>query len=209
MGAICCMWLGSRRAGHALLNALAYPAMGILLITLMLAYSRGALIALAIGLTLWFCIVPLRLRGAAVLLIGGLGAGAVVGWDFSRRVLTTDNIPLGERTTAGHQLGVLLLAMVLVLTLTGIAIGFVTGRRAPSRVTRTRAGAVLLALIVIALVGFAGALAHSHRGFDRQHLPRGRHADQSQRQAAAQHARAPDGRGERACALLESGAAGV
>ena len=165
MGAICCMWLGARRAGHALLNALAYPAMGILLVTLMLAYSRGALIALAIGLTLWFCIVPLRLRGAAVLLIGGLGAGAVVGWDFSRRVLTTDNIPLGERTTAGHQLGVLLLAMVLVLTLTGIAIGFVTGRRAPSRVTRTRAGAVLLALIVIALVGFAGALAHSHRGF--------------------------------------------
>ena len=64
MGAICCMWLGARRAGHALLNALAYPAMGIVLVTLMLAYSRGALIALAIGLALWFCIVPLRLRGA-------------------------------------------------------------------------------------------------------------------------------------------------
>ena len=165
MGAICCMWLGARRAGHALLNALAYPAMGIVGVTLMLAYSRGALIALAIGLALWFCIVPLRLRGAAVLIVGGLGAGAVVGWDFSRHVLTTDNIALGERATAGHQLGVLLLAMVLVLTLAGIAIGFLTGRRAPSRATRTRAGAALLALIVLALVAFAGALAHSHRGF--------------------------------------------
>ena len=165
MGAICCMWLGARRAGHALLNALAYPAMGILLVTLMLAYSRGALVALAIGLALWFCIVPLRLRGAAVLIVGGLGAGAVVGWDFSRHVLSTDNIPLGERATAGHHLGVLLLAMVLLLTLAGIAIGFMTGRRAPARVTRTRAGAILLALIVLALVAFAGALAHSHRGF--------------------------------------------
>ncbi len=165
MGAICCMWLGARRAGHALLNALAYPAMGIMGVTLMLAYSRGALVALTIGLALWFCIVPLRLRGATVLIVGGIGAGAVVGWDFSRHVLTTDNIPLGERTTAGHQLGVLLLAMVIVLTLAGIAIGFLTGRRAPSRMTRTRAGATLLALIVLALVAFAGALAHSHRGF--------------------------------------------
>jgi O-antigen ligase len=165
MGAICCMWLAARRAGHALLNALAYPAMGIVLVTLMLAYSRGALIALLIGLVLWFCVVPLRLRGAAVLIVGGLGAGAVVGWDFSRHVLTTDNIPLSERATAGHQLGVLLLAMILLLTIAGIAIGFLTGRRAPSRVARTRAGAILLALIVLALVGVAGALAHSQRGF--------------------------------------------
>ena len=64
MGAIGCMWLGARRAGHALLNALAYPAMGLMLVTLLLAYSRGALVALAIGVALWLCIVPLRLRGA-------------------------------------------------------------------------------------------------------------------------------------------------
>ncbi len=165
MGVIVCMWLGARRAGHALLSALAYPAMGIMLVTLMLAYSRGALVALAIGLALWFCIVPLRLRGATVLIVGGLGAAAVVGWDFSRHVLTTDNIALGARTTAGHQLGALLVAMILLLTLVGIAIGFLSGRRPPSPAARTRAGAVLLALIAIALVGFAGALAHSHRGF--------------------------------------------
>ena len=101
MGAIGCMWLGARRAGHALLSALAYPAMGVLLLTLMLAYSRGALVALAIGLALWFCIVPLRLRGATVLIVGGLGAGAVVGWDFSRHALSSDNVPL-ERTRRGR-----------------------------------------------------------------------------------------------------------
>jgi len=165
MGAICCMWLGARRSGHALLNALAYPAMGVVLVTLMLAYSRGALIALLIGLVLWFCIVPLRLRGATVLLVGGIGAGVVVAWDFSRHVLTTDNIPLSERATAGHQLGALLLAMILLLTLAGIAIGFFSGRNPPRRATRNRIGATLLALIVLALFAFAGALAHSQRGF--------------------------------------------
>ena len=50
MGVICCLWLGARRAGHALLSALAYPAMGLMLVTLMLAYSRGALVALSLGL---------------------------------------------------------------------------------------------------------------------------------------------------------------
>jgi hypothetical protein len=165
MGVIGCMWLGARRSGHALLSALAYPATGIMGVTLMLAYSRGALVALAIGVVLWLCIVPLRLRGAAVLIVGGLGAGAIVAWDFSRHALTTDNIPLAQRATAGHQLGVLLLVMVLLLTLAGVAIGFLCGRRPLSRATRTRAGAILLALIALALVGVAGALAHSHRGF--------------------------------------------
>jgi hypothetical protein len=165
MGAIGCMWLGARRSGHALLNALAYPAMGVLLLTLVLAYSRGALAALLVGLALWFCIVPLRLRGAALLILAGLAAGAVGAWDFSRHALSSDRVALFERTAAGHELGALLAAMLLLLALAGIAIGFFTGRRAPARASRTRAGATLLALIAIAAIAFAGALAHSHRGF--------------------------------------------
>jgi hypothetical protein len=164
LGAICCLWLGARRTGHALLSALAYPAMGLLLLTLLLAYSRGALAALAIGVVLWLCVVPLRLRGAAVLILGALGAGAVAAWDFSTHALSAEGVALGERATAGHRLGVLVVAMVLLLALAGVAIGFFTGRRAPSPATRRRAGALLLALIALALVGFVGALAHSHRG---------------------------------------------
>jgi len=164
MGAICCLWLGARRTGHALLRALAYPAMGLLLLTLILAYSRGALVALAIGLILWFCVVPLRLRGALVLILGGLGGGAVAAWDFSRHALSAENVSLAERAVAGRQLGVVLIAMLLLLALAGIAIGFMTSRRAPSLATRRRAGAALLALIVLAVIAFAGALAHSQRG---------------------------------------------
>lgn len=165
MGVICCMWLGARRAGHAVLNALAYPAMGVLLLTLALAYSRGALAALAIGLVLWFAMVPLRVRSAAVLIPGLLAAGAVAAWDFSKHALSAENVPAAERATAGHQLGALLVAMLVLLTLTGVAVGFLTGRKAPSLTVRRNAGAALVALIAIAIVAFAGALAHSQRGF--------------------------------------------
>ncbi len=164
LGAIGCMWLGARRAGHALLNALAYPAMGIVLSTVMLAYSRGALAALVLGLALWLCLVPLRLRGVAVLCAGALGAGVVVAWDFSQHALTTDNTPLAARVGAGHQLGVLLAAVLLALTLVGLAVGFLTGRRAPSPLTRRRVGTVLLSLPAIAAIAVAGMLAVSHRG---------------------------------------------
>jgi O-antigen ligase len=165
MGAIGCMWLGSRRSGHALLSALAYPAMGLLLLTLVLAYSRGALAAFAVGLVLWFCIVPLRLRGAAVLIVGGIGAAVVGAWDFSKHALSSEGVALPERVTAGHQLGALVIAMLVLLTLAGIAIGFGAARHSPSLILRRRAGAALIALIVLAVLAFAGALAHSHRGF--------------------------------------------
>jgi len=165
LGVLCCLWLGARRDGHALLRALAYPAVCLALVTLALAYSRGALAALALGLVLWFCVVPLRLRSAALLLVGGLGAAVVVGWDFSRHALSSEGVPLAERTSAGHELGALLAAMLVLLALAGMAIGFTTARRAPSPFVRRRAGAVLLAALVLALVAFAGALAHSQRGF--------------------------------------------
>jgi hypothetical protein len=167
MGVIGCMWLGARRAGHALLSALAYPSMGLLLLTLMLAYSRGALVALALGLALWFCIVPLRLRGAAVLLTGAVGAGLVVAWDFSTHALSSESVALHARVIAGRQLGALLVVMLLVLTIAGLAIGFSTDRRAGGGVSvqaRRRAGAVLLSILALAVIAFAGALTASHRG---------------------------------------------
>jgi len=164
MGAICCLWLGARRSGHALLSALAYPAMGVLLLTLLLAYSRGALVALAVGVLAWFCLVPLRLRSAAVLGVGALGAVAVAGWDFSTHALSAEHIPIAEQITAGHQLGVLIVAMAFALTALGVTIGFLTGTRPPPRALRTQVGAALLATIAITLIVFAGALAHSQRG---------------------------------------------
>lgn len=164
MGTIGCLWLGARRAGHALLNALAYPATGLLIVTLMLAYSRGALAALTIGVAAWMCMVPLRLRGARVLIVGGLGAAPVVAWDFSRHALSSDGVALGVRTHAGHQLGALLCAMLILLTLVGIAIGFFGDRRAPAGSTRRAVGIALASLLVLLLLAGVGGLAATKRG---------------------------------------------
>ncbi len=162
--AVACLWLGSRRAGNRLLSALAYPGLGLALVTLLLAYSRGALVALAVGLLVWFCIVPLRLRSAAVLIPSGLCAALVVAFDFANHALTTGGVPLAERAAAGHRLGVLLVAMVLVLAVAGVAIGFLSARHPPSLALRRKAATALLCLVGVVLVAFVGALGVSHRG---------------------------------------------
>ncbi len=158
------LWLGSRRAGRPALNALAYPAGGLALSTLLLAYPRGALLALAGGLALWFAVVPLRLRGAAVGLSGAVGAAVVVAWSFSQHALSADHVDLHARTMAGRQLGVLLLATLVALLGVGLAVGFETSRRAPSRRVRRRAGAVLIVALALVPVAVVGVLATSHRG---------------------------------------------
>ena len=159
-----CLWLGARRAGHAALSALAYPALGVLIVTLLLAYSRGALLALAIGCVAWFVVVPLRLRGAVVLAVSALGGGMVALWTFSQTSLSKDNIPLDDRVSAGHDLGIALVAMILVLLVAGLAIGFASAQRAPSPATRRQAGAVILVGVALVPVAFVGALALSERG---------------------------------------------
>jgi tetratricopeptide (TPR) repeat protein len=159
-----CLWLGARRSGHAAVSALAYPAFGLLFVALLLAYSRGALLALACGCGLWFAIVPLRLRGVAVLATSAFCGGLVAYWAFSQNPLSTDKVPLADRVSAGHELGIALAAMVLVLLVAGLAIGFANAQRAPSIDARRQAGlavALVLALVPIALVG---ALSLSSRG---------------------------------------------
>jgi O-Antigen ligase len=165
MGIIACLWLGTRRVGHALLSALGYPVMGLLMVTLMLAYSRGALAVALIGVAIWLLIVPHRLRGAGMLIVCAAGAAVVVGFDFANHALSSEAVVLSERVSAGRQLGVLVIALILALTLMGVAIGFRASSRPLSGQTRSRLGIALIALLVLVLLAGVGALAHTHRGF--------------------------------------------
>ena len=164
LGAPGCLWLGARRHGHAAVNALAYPVLALLLVTLLLAYSRGALLALAIGCGVWFVVVPLRLRGATVLGVSALGALLVVAWVFGQDALSGDDVPLALRETSGHEFGLLLIAMSAALTVAGLAVGFRAARRAPGRAVRHRTGTVLLVMLALVPVGAAVGLALSDRG---------------------------------------------
>ena len=96
----------------------------------------GALVALLVGLALWFAVVPLRLRGTVALAAAVLGAGPLVAWAFSQDGLTTDRAPIAARVDAGHEFGALLLLMVALLLAAGLAVQFAAAQPRP----RTSAG---------------------------------------------------------------------
>ncbi len=175
-----CLWVGARREGHDAVGALAYPAAMVLLVTLMLAYSRGALLALAVGLAFYFATVPLRLRSLSVLALGALGAAPVVAWAFSMTALSADRVVLGARVHYGHLLGLLVVGVALLVTAAGLAVRFAGARCPPSPALRRRAGLaalVALALVPVALVGaltvssrgLGGSIAHSWRALTDPH----------------------------------------
>ena len=155
------LWLAVRRTGHAAANALAWPAIGLLLVCMMLAYSRGSLVALVLGVGLWLLLVPLRLRALVVLAAGVLVAGPVIAWAFSQDGLTTDHAPMAARVDAGHEFGALLLLMSAVLLTVGLVVSFAAVQRPPTARQRRLAGrgalAVLALLPVLALIGLASA----------------------------------------------------
>jgi tetratricopeptide (TPR) repeat protein len=159
------LWLGTRRTGHQTLNALAYPALGLLLLTILLSYSRGALLAAAIGVAFWLATVkPRRLRAAAVLLVGAAGAGVAAAWAFSQSALSDDRVALGLREQAGLQLALLVIVLLAALTLAGLAVGFTAAARAPSPRTRRRIGVVLVCGLALVPLGVATRMALSDKG---------------------------------------------
>lgn len=159
-----CLWLATRRAGHQALNALAYPALGLLVLTMLLSFSRGAVLAAVLGAAFWIAAVPRRLRAAALLIAGGAGGGLIAAWAFGQSALTDDRVPVELRNTAGLQLGLLVVVMLGLLTLVGLGIGFARAQRAPTTAQRDRAGVALLAALALCGVGAIVALSLGDRG---------------------------------------------
>lgn len=158
------IWLGARRDGHAGLAALAYPATGVLVLTMLLAYSRGSLLAAGFGLAAWFALAPLRLRSATVL-IPSVALGALAAWwAFGQEGLSDDRMPLAIRSNAGTELGVLLGVLVVALLAIGFLASWIRDRRRRSERTRRAWGIALLVGLALVPVAAAGALATTERG---------------------------------------------
>jgi len=162
------LWLGARRSGHAAANALAWPGIFPLLVCLMLSYSRGALLALAGGLALWFAVVPLRLRSALVLGVAALAALPVVAWAFGADPLSAEAVPLPVRADAGRELGSVLVLLVGALLLAGLATTFALARTPPAPRARQAAGWTLLGGLAAAAAAGVVALALAPGGIDGQ-----------------------------------------
>jgi hypothetical protein len=162
------VWLGSRRSGHAAVNALAWPALGLVIVSLMLAYSRGALLAALVGIAIWIAVVPLRLR--ALVMIGGVLAATVplVAWAFAQDGLASDGAAMALRTDAGQGFGALVLLLIVALAVAGLAVGFLSDYRPPGEATRRRASRTLIgALLAVPAVAVL-LLANAPGGIDGQ-----------------------------------------
>src|SRR2546430_102233 len=95
------LWLGTRREGGRRVRALAAPLLALALVTMLLSTSRASLLAAAVGAAFWFVLVPRRIRGASVLGLAAIGAGAVMAWGFQQKGLTDDGVRLATRSDAG------------------------------------------------------------------------------------------------------------
>jgi O-Antigen ligase len=159
-----CLWAGARRERGRALRALAVPAVSILFTVIVLSYSRGALLVALIGLACWFATVPLRLRGALVLIIGAIGAGALTIFALKTPSLTHNQIALDSRTTAGHAFGVVLALVLVLATVAGLIAAYAMDRVVlGDRVRRRIATALLVGVALIPVAGIL-ALAASSRG---------------------------------------------
>jgi O-Antigen ligase len=158
------LWLGARRSGSALGRALAFPATGLLIATLLIAQSRGALAGAVLGCMLWFAIVPLRLRSLVQLAAAAVAAAPVIAWALSKDPFTTGLQPLAAREAIAGEFGLMLAVMLVALLAAGAVVEAVRARYQPSLRTRFQVG--LVALVVAALVplGLVTSVATSERG---------------------------------------------
>jgi hypothetical protein len=164
------LWVGAawRRGegARSRLAAVGAPlALAVLLSALILSYGRGALAAAFIGLAAWFALVPIRLRGALILGLGGLG-GLVLGvWATREYALSHDYAPETARTTAGHHFGIVLIVVLVVLTAISLFAAVASERVQLSAAVRRRIGLALIGLVALVPVAGVVALVTSSRGF--------------------------------------------
>lgn len=160
------LWLyyGTRRIGRPLLDILSAPALTILFVTLMLSYSRGSLVAAIVGAAVWIVFAPARLKTIATLVAPLIGAAIVVLWAFGQSDLTTDDVDLLIRETAGHRFGAVLFSTLVLVTLVSLITQFLIATKAPSRHWQRRVGIVLLGGALLVPVGGAVALSQSQNG---------------------------------------------
>jgi len=164
IGVVPALWLGARRPGPMLERSLAFPACGVLLLTLLLTQSRGALAAVAIGAVVWFALVPLRLRSLAVLGVAAVGATPVSVWALSKAAFTVNFTPLAERQSVAAEFGVLVVLMVIGLLVAGLAASYGMSRVVPTMRVRRGAGLVAVAAVLAVPLVLLTSVASSDRG---------------------------------------------
>jgi O-Antigen ligase len=168
LGLPVCLWAGTRPATGRVLRSLTVPAVAVLLTTLVLAYSRGAVLAAVIGLGCWFVLVPVRLRAALLLALGAVGGAIATGWALAHHAISHNGATLAARTAQGHDFGLVLLVVVILSTLAGWIATRAMNRTVLQTLTRRRIGTALVILVALVPVAAIASAAASSRGLTGQ-----------------------------------------
>ena len=145
--------LGFAARGSLLVRALAGAALPVLLATTYFTFSRGAWLALGVGLVAAVAIDPRRLQLLVVAVVLAPASGLAL-WLASRQdALTRVDAPVPAATDEGHRLALYLLVLVGVSAIGAAVLGLVE-----RRVTLPRAVPLAFAA-ALALVVVAGSIA--------------------------------------------------
>jgi hypothetical protein len=164
MGVPGCLWLGAQRGHSRRLAALSVPALSLLVAVLVLSSSRSADLAACIAAGVWLALVPLRLRAAAVLLVGAAGGAVISAWGLAHRGISGDGVALSLQNHDGHIFGVVILVVLVATTVTGISITDSMDHATVPAQMRSRIGAALLGLLSLLVVAAIVGVAASPRG---------------------------------------------
>lgn len=162
------LWLGSRRTGHPTARLLAYPALGICVLAILLTQSRGAAAAAVVAAAGWFLFAPLRLRSLPVLLIPGIAGSGVGAWALSKDPFTKAYQPLAAKEALAAEFGGWVLLMIVVLLVAGAVVNAALARRAPSERLRRRVGIVAIAVALLIPLAAFTSVAFSERGIGQR-----------------------------------------
>ena len=168
MGAALALGFAARSSLPA--RAFAGAALPVLLATTYFTFSRGAWLALGVGLVVAVAIDPRRLHLLAVGLVLAPASGLAV-WLASRQdALTRTDAPLAAATDEGHRLALYLLLLAGLSALAAAAFGFAERRvTLPRTVPLAFAGALALVVVAGSIAVFArygGPHTIAQKGWD-------------------------------------------
>lgn len=145
------LWLATCRAGERIPGGEAIAGAGLAAVgvVVLLTYSRGGIMAGALACAVALAVLPHRGRGLAALAAGAAGAALPAAYGLTAPELTTDQLPVAVRESAGLQFGWRLVvglavgaALAWVLPRAAARVGL-EGRRA------RRAGVIALTVLVV------------------------------------------------------------
>ena len=153
MGAL--LALGFAAHGRGVARVASAALLPLLMTTVYFTYSRGAWIALAIGILAAVCVDPRRLRLVTIALLLAPPAAAAVAVSASSNALTRLEAAHDVIVQDGRRVALVLLALVAVSAAVALLIAFVEARVRPAAGVRRGWG---IALIGVATIGLAVVL---------------------------------------------------